>query len=141
MFEVKVVSNDFEMEQVLSIRKTVFVEEQLVSIDIEIDEFENTATHFLLLKNKKPIGASRTREVDGYIKMERVCILQNERKEGAGAFLMKFMHDYCKEKGYIKSKLNSQKHAEPFYKKLGYETVSDEFLDAGIPHVTMIKNL
>lgn len=45
------------------------------------------------------------------------------------------------QKGYQKAKLNAQTHAEDFYKKLEYKTVSGEFLDAGIPHITMVKEL
>lgn len=51
------------------------------------------------------------------------------------------MEETIKKHGYFKAKLNAQKYAEEFYKKLGYQTISDEFLDAGIPHITMVKDL
>jgi len=46
-----------------------------------------------------------------------------------------------RKKGYTKTKLNAQTRAVDFYKRLGYKVVSEEFLDAGIPHVTMTKQL
>lgn len=51
------------------------------------------------------------------------------------------MEDIAREQGISKLKLNAQTHAENFYKKLGYETVSGLFMDAGIPHVTMVKEI
>lgn len=54
---------------------------------------------------------------------------------------MNGIEQFALEKGLQKLKLNAQTHAIPFYGKLGYEVVSDEFLDAGIPHKTMVKKL
>lgn len=46
-----------------------------------------------------------------------------------------------KEKGITKMKLHGQTHAEGFYKKLGYQTASDEFMEDGIPHILMTKEI
>jgi predicted GNAT family N-acyltransferase len=54
---------------------------------------------------------------------------------------MNAIEEYAREKDIQKLKLNAQTHAIPFYTGLGYETVSEEFMDAGIPHKTMLKNL
>ena len=43
--------------------------------------------------------------------------------------------------GLRKLKLNAQTHAIPFYSGLGYKIISEEFMDAGIPHKTMVKEL
>ncbi|WP_216828198.1 GNAT family N-acetyltransferase [Alkalihalobacterium elongatum] len=137
--KVIVVENEAQLKEAYSVRTTVFVEEQKVPVEEEIDQFESEATHFVVYDNNQPIGAGRLREVDGYGKVERICILKSYRNKGVGKLLMEEIEHVGHKKGLTKFKLNAQIQAEPFYKTLGYETVSGEFLDAGIPHVTMTK--
>ncbi|BDG33142.1 GNAT family N-acetyltransferase [Parageobacillus thermoglucosidasius] len=126
----------------LFVRQIVFIEEQHVPKEEEIDEFEQDAVHFVLYDGEKPVGAGRFRTIDdGLGKIERICILPQYRGRGAGKQLMETIEKFAKEQGIRKVKLNAQTHAEPFYQKLGYHTVSDVFMDAGIPHVTMVKPL
>ncbi|WP_400246567.1 GNAT family N-acetyltransferase [Niallia sp. JL1B1071] len=140
--EAIVVKTDKELEDAFYVRQTVFVKEQNVPVEEEIDEFEKNSTHFVLYdENKKPIGAGRYRAFDEYGKVERICILSTNRKGGAGKAVMNKIEEYALNSGAPALKLNAQTHAIPFYSKLGYEVVSEEFLDAGIPHRTMIKRL
>lgn len=139
--DVKVVSNEQELKEAFAIRRKVFVDEQQVPEEEEIDALESEATHFILSVNGKPAGAGRLRVVEGYGKVERICILKEHRSNGAGKTLMNHIQAITLEKGLHKLKLNAQVAAIPFYTKLGYETVSEEFLDAGIPHKTMVKHL
>jgi predicted GNAT family N-acyltransferase len=139
--EVQIVSNDQQLKDAYAVRKQVFVDEQHVPEEEEIDHLESEATHFVLYQNQKPIGAGRLRFVDEYGKVERICVLKDSRAGGAGKALMDRIESYANEKGINRLKLNAQTHAIPFYSKAGYEVVSDEFLDAGIPHKTMLKQL
>lgn len=136
---VTIVENERQLEDAFSVRKTVFVEEQQVPIEEEIDQFEEEATHFVLYRDGAAIGAGRFRVVDGYGKVERICVLKEARGSGAGKELMNQIEKFAVDKGLDKLKLNAQTHAIPFYAGLGYEVVSEEFLDAGIPHKTMVK--
>jgi len=138
---LKVVETKEELDAAYQVRMTVFVEEQNVPADIEIDEHEKEAIHFIGYEENQPIAASRLRFVDEYGKLERICILKEYRGKHYGLALIEKMESVIKEKGYSKAKLNAQTYAIPFYEKQGYKKVSDEFMDAGIPHVTMIKNL
>ena len=138
---VKIVENQKELEDAYSIRKTVFVEEQAVPLDEEIDAFENDAEHFVMYHEGSPVGAGRFRFIDGYGKVERICVLKEARKTGAGKAIMNTIENYAREKDIHKLKLNAQTHAIPFYAGLGYQVVSAEFMDAGIPHKMMVKEL
>ena len=138
---IKVVQTKEEKNQAFQIRTTVFVEEQKVSMEEEIDEFEDSAIHFLGYENNLPVAASRLRWLDDYGKLERVCILKEHRGQSYGTDMINRMELEVTNKGYTKTKLNAQTRAVDFYKRLGYTVVSDEFLDAGIPHVTMTKQL
>ncbi|WP_271399212.1 GNAT family N-acetyltransferase [Salinicoccus roseus] len=139
--EIKVADNNIMYNQCLEIRKRVFVEEQNVPMDREVDEYEDTATHILLIDDE-PIGTVRYRPVsEDMIKVERMAVLPEERGRKLGFKLMEFVHDHAREHGYTRAKLGAQVHAIDFYRKLGYTVSSDEFEDAGIPHVYMEKAL
>lgn len=141
MINVKIVENNQELEEAFSVRKTVFVDEQQVPVEEEIDEFENDSTHFVLYDDKRPAGAGRFRVLDAIGKVERICVLKDQRNTGAGKAIMEKIEEYAKSEGLRALKLNAQTQAIPFYEKLGYEVVSEEFLDAGIPHKSMKKQI
>ncbi|MEH7307943.1 GNAT family N-acetyltransferase [Neobacillus drentensis] len=138
---VKIVENQKELEDAYSVRKTVFVEEQAVPLEEEIDAYEDEAKHFIMYHDGSPVGAGRFRLVDGYGKVERICVLKEARKIGAGRAIMDSIENFARENDIHKLKLNAQTHAIPFYAGLGYEVVSEEFMDAGIPHQTMVKKI
>ncbi len=138
---VKVVENEKELEDAFSVRRTVFIDEQNVPAEEEIDTLEEEATHFVAYHEGSPIAAGRLRVVGGYGKVERICVLKEARKTGTGKALMNKIETYALENGIDNFKLNAQTQAIPFYTRLGYDVVSEEFLDAGIPHRTMIKQI
>jgi predicted GNAT family N-acyltransferase len=135
------VTSENELKDAYSVRKEVFVEEQNVPLEEEIDQFEEEAAHFVLYDGDLPAGAGRFRIVDGKGKVERICVLSSYRKKGAGQLIMNAIEDYAHGQDIHTLKLNAQTHAIPFYEKLGYSVVSEEFLDAGIPHKTMEKSI
>jgi predicted GNAT family N-acyltransferase len=140
--EVVIVKTDKELKDAFYVRQTVFVQEQKVPMEEEIDAYEEDSVHFVLYDDdNKPIGAGRYRTFDEYGKVERICILSTNRKGGAGKAVMNKIEEYASNNGAPALKLNAQTQAIPFYSKLGYEVISEEFLDAGIPHKTMIKHL
>jgi predicted GNAT family N-acyltransferase len=139
--EVNIANNDQQLKDAYKVRKTVFVDEQKVPMEEEIDHLESEATHFVLYQEGTPIGAGRLRLVDGYGKVERICVLKESRVSGAGKALMESIESFAKKQGIQQLKLNAQTHAIPFYSKLGYEIVSDEFYEAGILHQSMLKTI
>ena len=141
MIEVYEVSNRQQLEDAFRIRFEVFVEEQNVPEEEEIDEFEEEAIHFVVYDGERPIGASRLRFEEEYAKAERVCIYASFRGTGSGRLLMQAMEYKALEMEKPVMKLNAQKYASGFYQSLGYEVTSGEFMDAGIPHVEMKKSI
>ena len=140
--DIKIVTNEEELQQAYQVRKIVFVDEQKVPVEEEIDHLEEESTHFLvMIENDEPIGAGRFRIVDNYGKVERICVLPQARSTGVGRSLMEAIEQHALSQGLEITKLNAQVQAIPFYKSLGYGIISEEFLDAGIPHRTMKKQL
>lgn len=126
----------------LRIRHEVFVDEQDVPLDLEIDDLEDQTQHIVLFQNENPIAVARIYALDdGVYKVQRVATLKKYRGQGYGAALMKEIELKIIELGGTKITLGGQNTALPFYEKLGYTIEGDEFMDAGIPHHTMIKNI
>lgn len=129
-----------EYEAAVRVRHAVFVEEQGVPAELELDEHEDESIHFVAYDDGEPVGAARFRDYgDGDAKVERVAVLADRRGEGWGRLLMNAVESAAVDRGFDRLVLNSQTHAAPFYDRLGYERVGDEFEEAGIPHVTMVK--
>jgi predicted GNAT family N-acyltransferase len=135
-----------QLEHCFSIRKEVFVKEQNVPLEIEIDEFDvlNEDVHHLLVEvGGKPAATGRLIYYkDNAAKLQRIAVSKVFRGQGLGAVLIIALEELARELGLTKSVLDAQCQAEGFYEKLGYTTVSTEpFDDAGIPHVRMEKTL
>lgn len=135
------VTNKQQLEDAYAVRKIVFVDEQHVPVEDEIDQYESDAQHFILYDQALPIGAGRLRIFEDNGKVERICILKNCRQTGAGRTIMDKIEQYAAQQRVNKLTLHAQTHAIPFYLKLGYSITSEEFLDAGIPHRAMEKIL
>ncbi|MFC7686398.1 GNAT family N-acetyltransferase [Ureibacillus sp. GCM10028918] len=141
---VKRITNDEELNMAFAIRKEVFVKEQGVPLEDEFDQFDNLdglCEHILVHYNEQPVGTGRIRFVEGIGKLERICILIPYRKFGLGKIIIKALEEIAVERGASQVKLHGQTHAEGFYKNLGYQTKSDVFMEDGIPHVLMGKEL
>lgn len=133
--------NEKQLKDAYTIRNHVFVIGQGVPAELERDELDKVALHFVGYLNDEPVAAGRMRIVDKYGKFERICVLEDYRGKSLGKKLMLAMEQALIERGIYVAKLNAQTHAESFYQALGYQTISDIFLDADMPHVTMKKRL
>jgi predicted GNAT family N-acyltransferase len=143
--EVRVVTTDAERTDAFAVRKAVFVDEQGVDEDIEWDEYDDpdsSAVHFVGYRGADAVGAARLREYEpGVGKVERVAVIESVRGEGWGRRLMDALEDEATRCGFERLVLHGQTSAEGFYHGLDYETTSDVFDEAGIPHVKMEKSL
>ncbi|MCV4229878.1 GNAT family N-acetyltransferase [Virgibacillus sp. LDC1] len=144
--EIINVSTEEQLQQALDIRKDVFVLEQKVPIDLEIDDYDRLESdaHHILIKSEGQYAA--TGRITYYnkdsAKMQRIAVRKPFRSKGIGRVLMMALEAQARELKLQYSVLDAQVQAEAFYRKLGYETISDEpFDDAGIPHVRMKKEL
>lgn len=135
--------NDLSNQQVyeiLKVRAKVFMFEQKIWY-LDMDNIDYNAYHLFLEENGEVLAYLRafTGETEGEIHIGRV--LSVEHNKGLGTILMNDAFEYFKEKGIKSIILNSQITAVNFYKKLGFTLVGSEFIEAGIPHVKMVKAL
>lgn len=140
----KRITIDHDLKKAFHIRRLVFVEEQGVPLEDEFDEFDTLnelSEHILVYYHEQPVGTGRVRWVDGFGKLERICILEPYRKFGLGKVLIEALEEIAVEKELSRVKLHGQTQVEGFYQKLGYQTSSSIFMEDGIPHILMIKEL
>ncbi len=132
---IKKASNKFEYGQCIQVRTTVFVHGQSVPMDREIDQFEDSAHHYIAYHNNKMAGAVRWRvsEKDSSIaKIERLATLADFRGKGIGKALMNhILQDIRSHLNIQTIILGAQDHAIPFYESMGFEVFGEGYLDGG----------
>lgn len=135
---VRIVSPE-KIQACLRIRLLVFVEEQKVPHDLEVDGLDPDCTHFLATDpDGNEVGTARMRVTeDGQVKAERVAVLLSARGTGVGADLMAALEIEAQTRGFSQVILSAQMSALPFYERRGYVANGPVFDDAGIPHRKM----
>lgn len=124
-----------EIYEILKARMEVFLLEQHI-VCLDIDGVDYDSLHVFLEKEGRVEAYFRAFRHEDSVKIGRV--LTREHGKGLGRLLMERGIEQVKSHfGCDRIILHSQKHAEGFYKKLGFETVSDEYLEEGVPHITM----
>ena len=120
------------------IRFAVFVEEQGVPLEIELDEMDQKSFHALAFHEGKPVGTGRLLP-DGHI--GRMAVLKAWRGRGIGARILGRLMDEARARGDREVVLSAQVHATAFYRMHGFMEEGEEYLDAGIPHRDMRRSL
>ncbi len=129
-------------ETCFALRHQVFVGEQDVPFEEEIDDLDKIATHLLATIDGTPAGTARVVYHHDVAKIGRVCVLKSARGTGLGAKLIKAAVQIAKEQpGITKAKLGAQLQALGFYEKLGFSVYGPVYLDARIEHRDMVLDL
>lgn len=144
---IKILESEKDRSLGFNLRTEVFVNEQNVPIELELDEKDNSeyTIHIGYFKDDKLIGVARLIDMDKeVIHIGRVAIDKNHRGEGIGHKLILGCEDIAKKvlNRDFTIELSAQVYAENFYKKLGYNRVNDNiYIDAGIEHIDMKKTI
>jgi len=121
----------------LEIRRVVFIEEQNVPEDLERDDDDAAAAHFLAQVDGTPVGTARIVTKGQDAKIGRVAVLKEARGTRQGQALIGACVDWAKQQGLQRAILGAQVDALGFYEKLGFTAYGDVFDDAGIDHKMM----
>lgn len=122
------------------LRQQVFVHEQKIAPELEIDQLDDQCEHLVVYLNHEPVATARLRPSDNHQGIiQRVAVKSSHRRQNLGLALMKEMIHHAKNKGYHQLVLGAQESAIPFYLKSGFQLADREpYMDAGIPHRDMI---
>lgn len=138
-FKVRVAAWERDRGLLSAIRHRVFIQEQNVPEDLEWDEHDASATHFLAEeKSGKAIGCARLLP-DG--RLGRMAVAVGWRNKGVGSSLLLAAEREARKRGASMLQISAQKQAAGFYLKHGFIIVGDDFMEAGIAHVAMQKHL
>ncbi|GAA3859689.1 GNAT family N-acetyltransferase [Celeribacter arenosi] len=127
----------------IALRIAVFVEEQQVPMDDEIDDLDDVAMHYLARDpDGKPVGTARIYEVGDVGKIGRVCVVASARGTGLGRALIDTCLRELQSHPHLTTiRIGAQDHAIGFYESFGFKVVGDGYLDGGIPHHIMVRAL
>lgn len=123
----------------VAVRREVFVQEQSVPEDIELDDMDAVAVHAVAYAGEgTPIGTGRLLP-DGHI--GRMAVRRQARGSGTGGRLLDTLIDEARGLGHRRVALHAQAHARGFYEAHGFRAEGPEFVEADIPHMLMLREL
>jgi predicted GNAT family N-acyltransferase len=127
-----------DMPAVFALRHEVFVMGQGVPAELELDELDAVSDHAVSLRDGVVVGTGRLLP-DGTI--GRMAVAEAVRGQGVGAEVLACLEDQARARGHRTVELHAQVHAAGFYDKAGYTPYGEVYLEAGIEHVSMRKEL
>ena len=125
--------------QARRIRFEVFVVEQGVPPELEIDSMDPLCVHAIASRASGPALGTGRLLPDGHI--GRMAVAREARGQGIGSALLLGLMDEARRRGHQEVELFSQVHAQPFYQRYGFVVSGPPFDDAGIDHVPMRARL
>lgn len=134
-----------DFERAIRLRTAVFIEEQSVPVELELDEFDDEATHWLLVQPEtgEPVATGRLLSYQEacqsrpVAKIGRIAVSRTVRGQRLGERLMREILAYARAEGFEQAILDAQTRVLPFYEKLGFVKEGFEFIEADIPHYRM----
>jgi predicted GNAT family N-acyltransferase len=135
---VKRISFNMDLEKAFAIRMRVFVKEQGVPAEIELDRDDKRAIHFLAYVQGCPVGTARVVIRHGKAKIGRMAVLRGHRRKSVGTKLLKRAVSAARKQGAEEIYLHAQVPVIGFYERMGFCCVGPVFDEAGIPHRRMI---
>lgn len=139
MWRIRQADYDADHAAIRSVRFAVFVDEQNVPPEIEMDDRDAFCVHVLAFEDGTPVGTGRIDLAAG--KVGRLAVLEKVRSRGLGAALMNSLHGIARDNSLSRVWCNAQVVAVPFYERMGYRVTGKPFDEANIAHVRMERAL
>jgi len=139
MIELIRIDCEEDLKAAQAIREKVFVEEQRVPREEEIDAYEATARHYLAVVAGVPCGAARWRKTEQGVKLERFAVLAEYRNRNVGSKVLEVvLEDVMAAHAGEKIYLHAQLPAVNFYKRHGFAAEGEKFSECDIEHYKMV---
>ena len=139
---VKLVESEPELDSAMQVRFRVFVSEQGVPPEEELDEEDAAAIHAIALVGGQVVATARLLFQDGEAaRIGRMAVEMDWRRLGIGGQILAFLEETALAEGAQRVTLHAQEYVKAFYASHGYREHGTTFLEANIPHVEMRKEL
>jgi predicted GNAT family N-acyltransferase len=138
MLRIELMSWDRARAEASRIRFAVFVEEQRVPAEIELDEQDRACLHALAYLEGNVVGTGRLLP-DGHI--GRMAVVRSCRGKGVGSAILRALVEAARARGDAAVALSAQTHALEFYRRHGFVEEGEVYEEAGIPHRAMRRAL
>ena len=127
-----------DLPAVFALRHEVFVLGQAVPVELERDELDDVSDHCVAERGGRVVGTGRLLP-DGTV--GRMAVAPDVRGQGVGAQVLARLEERARERGLTQVELHAQVHARAFYERAGYSSYGPVYVEAGIDHVSMRKQL
>jgi len=138
MLKIEILDRAAARAEASRIRLIVFVEEQRVPREIEMDEKDAVCVHALAYAQGRVVGTGRLLP-DGHV--GRMAVLKESRFLGVGGAILERLVEEARRRGLKQVVLSAQTHAIGFYRRHGFSEAGEVFEEAGIPHQEMRRVL
>ena len=139
---VRPVATEAELAAALGLRRQVFVEEQGVPADLEHDEHDAAAVHVVAVQEGTVVATGRlVLSSAASPRVGRMAVVSHLRRRGLGSQVLACLEAQARLEGSAEVLLHAQLPAHGFYTRHGYTVHGEEFEEAGIRHVAMVKRL
>jgi predicted GNAT family N-acyltransferase len=139
--EVRPARDAAEVRAALDLRHEVFVVEQRVPLEEEMDEHDDTALHLVAVEDGSVVATARVVMDGETAKLGRVAVAASARRRGIASQLIAAGEAHARVNGAARVALAAQTGALALYERAGYTAYGERFLDAGIEHLMMEKTL
>ncbi|HEY8363165.1 MAG TPA: GNAT family N-acetyltransferase [Tissierellaceae bacterium] len=136
--QIKWLKGTDDLTDAYKIRFKVFIEEQNVPADLEVDDIDGIAHHVVVYQDGIPVGTGRVFEQGGRYYLGRIAVLKEYRKQHIGSLIVKLLLQKAFEWGAEEVHIHAQTSALEFYKKLGFIPYGEPYDEAGIRHISMV---
>ena len=141
MTEVRVASSSSEIDEALELRRRVFVGQQGVTLEADRDGLDPTALHVVAIDGERVVGTCRLVFDGSLARLGRMAVDDGARGRGIGAAMLAEAEHEARAAGSERIRLHAQLAARSLYERGGFEVQGEEFMEEGIPHLTMEKRL
>ena len=142
---IRVVKTKADFSSAMKVREIVFINEQQIDQSVESDGYDLNATHVIAESVGQTVGTGRIiKSADGEIntaRLGRMAVLDTFRRKGIASLILRALESEAKKQGFKNITLHSQSYTKSLYSKEGYLERGKPFDEAGIEHVTMVKEL
>lgn len=137
--DVRICSTEAERDDAFAVRIAVFVDEQHIPREEELDEYDAAAVHCVAYVEGRPAGAGRLLIAGDEGKIGRMAVLREHRGGGIGRAVLDALEREGRARGVRRFRLSAQLHAAPFYERAGYLREGDIYDEVNIPHIAMSR--